>query len=430
MLFRSSDAIQKYLLNIGEVDFAGGMEAQSKTFAGRMSTLKDNVSLLSVEFGKIIIEAINPFIDKIGKLAESFKNLSPETKKTIVVIAALVAAIGPLVTVLGFIMSSIVPLFIKGLGLLSAAIGWVSASFKLLTATMIANPFTAIAVAIAAIVAAYVLWNKESDKVVKTQDALTQVNETAAQSIAAERAKLVELLAVARAEYISKEQRLKAVKELNAISPEYLGGLTLDKINTDEARIAVEKYNVALLETARVKAAQEKLTEIQSKKIDLELNQVKATTAAAEKQLELKTNQSLSAGQLNVLQTQHNQLVDISNTALVEQIATLTEEENILLGIITKNKEINTVIEGGNSALERRKAILLQGTLGISGAQKLGDTGYKKDNAYNVANFADAGSKINASLNTKPLIGFKDEVKGITEEIAVEIGRASCRERV
>lgn len=48
----NSENIQKYLLKIGEVDFAGGMDRQSKTIGGKISTLKDNFGALAREIWK------------------------------------------------------------------------------------------------------------------------------------------------------------------------------------------------------------------------------------------------------------------------------------------------------------------------------------------------------------------------------------------
>lgn len=314
---KESDAIQKYLLNIGEVDFAGGMEAQSKTFAGRMSTLKDNVSLLSVEFGKIIIEAINPFIDKIGKLAESFKNLSPETKNTIVVIAALVAAIGPLVTVLGFIMTSIVPATILGFGLLKASVIALAGAIQSLTAFMLMNPMALMAAAVALLTYQFI----------RSAQEITPL--------------------------VSKYQTL-----INLIKS---GGNYLDFTNLQmrDHLQAVAEQNLQ----------------------EQEINKAKAEQLAAQEEI---------------------------NKALENYKKGLT-------GVVAIEKEL--------AAVKAKQGY----TAGISGAKQYGGD-YAKNNAYNVANFADAGSKapVFGDLNTKPLIGFKEEVKGITEEIAVDFSNMAA----
>lgn len=151
---KNAAEIEEYLMQLGEVNFAGGMEAQSKTFSGRLSTLKDNIAQVSDSFGKIIIEAINPFIDKIGNLAKAMNELSPNTKKVIVVIGALLAALGPLLATIGFFTTTILPGLSVALGAASTAVGFLTSAFTALNAIIIANPITAIATAFVAAAAA------------------------------------------------------------------------------------------------------------------------------------------------------------------------------------------------------------------------------------------------------------------------------------
>lgn len=49
---KNAESIRKYLLSLGETDFAGAMERQSKTLNGAISNLKDNVASLADTFGR------------------------------------------------------------------------------------------------------------------------------------------------------------------------------------------------------------------------------------------------------------------------------------------------------------------------------------------------------------------------------------------
>ena len=134
-----SAAIEGYLMNIGQTDFAGGMEAQSKTFLGRLSTLKDSVSLLLKDFGDIMMRYVNPVIDTISDLVRKFGELSPETKELIIVITAFAAAIGPLLIGLGFLSTTIIPALITGFGVLLSPITLVVAAIIALAAVVYKN---------------------------------------------------------------------------------------------------------------------------------------------------------------------------------------------------------------------------------------------------------------------------------------------------
>ena len=68
--------------------------------------------------------------------------------------------------------------------------------------------------------------------------------------MASEHRELNTLLGIARNEKISKEQRIAAIKQLNELSPEYLGNLTLETINTKEATTACKSYADNLLSLA------------------------------------------------------------------------------------------------------------------------------------------------------------------------------------
>ncbi len=95
-------AIEGYLQKIGTVDFAGGMEAQSLTLQGRISTLKDEFSLAMVEFAtksglmdlaKQAVERLIGVVELLGPklltIVEYFKN----NDKALAVLSGVIVAI-------------------------------------------------------------------------------------------------------------------------------------------------------------------------------------------------------------------------------------------------------------------------------------------------------------------------------------------------
>lgn len=87
--------------------FEGGMEKLSKTSKGVWSTFKDNVNIALAKFGDEMQKAFNltgkleKFGNWIGKLAENFQRLYPETKRNIFLFLGLIAVLGPLLLVIG-----------------------------------------------------------------------------------------------------------------------------------------------------------------------------------------------------------------------------------------------------------------------------------------------------------------------------------------
>lgn len=105
--------------------FADQMKVQSTTLGGIFSTLKDNVALSLGTIGDEIVKAFNlkevmtNVIASIQKFTTAFKNLSPATKKIIILTTGFVAALGPLLVALGS-LGAFVPMLASGLITLGA----------------------------------------------------------------------------------------------------------------------------------------------------------------------------------------------------------------------------------------------------------------------------------------------------------------------
>jgi tubulin-specific chaperone A len=135
---------------------------------------------------------------------------------------------------------------------------------------MLNNPLGVVIAAATLLFSLYKSLNKELSVNEQKQKALNDVNLTANKSIAEQTVKLERLLKIARNETKSKADRLAAIKQLNEISPEYLGNLSLEEIATNKATIALEKYRKNLLLTTMDRALNDKITKLQDEKIGLE----------------------------------------------------------------------------------------------------------------------------------------------------------------
>lgn len=133
------------------------------------------------------------------------------------------------------------------------------------------NPFGVIVTAVTAAIVAFKLFNPELSEAERKQKTLNDVMAEADANIVSQKNELNQLLAVAREETLSKEKREEAIKRLNEISPEYLGNLTLETINTDAAKISIDAYNKSLLEESRIKAIKARIDENSKKILDEEI---------------------------------------------------------------------------------------------------------------------------------------------------------------
>lgn len=130
------------------------------------------------------------------------------------------------------------------------------------------SPWGAVIALVAACTAAYYAFREETEKVISKQKILNEVNAEAEKSISKEVSQVQRLLKVAKDEKLTKEQRLKAIEELNKISPKYLGNLKLETIGTEEAAKAIGRYIQMLRKKAQEQAFNKKLEDIERRKID------------------------------------------------------------------------------------------------------------------------------------------------------------------
>tara|TARA_R100001198_G_C5222343_1_gene204036 strand:- start:32 stop:1516 length:1485 start_codon:yes stop_codon:yes gene_type:complete len=97
---RKSEA-QAMILKELQRQYGGAAEAASKAGLGPFKQLSNSLGDTSEAFGKIIVDALIPFIEKVNKVARFIDGLSPRTKKFIVAALALTAVLGPLLLILG-----------------------------------------------------------------------------------------------------------------------------------------------------------------------------------------------------------------------------------------------------------------------------------------------------------------------------------------
>jgi len=124
---------------------AGAMERLSQTAAGKFSTAMDNLKQAGAEIGRVLLPYVTAAIDKVTELAGKFMNLDEGTQKTIVAIAGIAAAIGP--AIMAFAAYS------KAVAGIQVAMAAAKAAGIALNATLLTNPITAVAIAVAAAIA-------------------------------------------------------------------------------------------------------------------------------------------------------------------------------------------------------------------------------------------------------------------------------------
>ena len=90
--------------------------------SGAMRALKTEITNLTTELGEVLLPVITPIVTSLKEFVSGIRDLSPEAKKMIVIVAGIAAAIGPLLLGLGSLLK-MMPLIIAGFTALISPIG-------------------------------------------------------------------------------------------------------------------------------------------------------------------------------------------------------------------------------------------------------------------------------------------------------------------
>ncbi|MFV8268479.1 phage tail tape measure protein [Flavobacterium sp. GT2N3] len=145
-----------------------------------------------------------------------------------------------------------------------------TAAMRLFNASASANPLGLVLVAVMAVVAAMVLFSKETSKASKVSQMQADIQNEVVKSISKEKNEVEALVKVIHDETVSKDKKLAAIKRLNEIAPEYLKGLTLENIKTLEGKKLLDRYIDSLYKKARATAVVNKMEQLEQQKLDVQ----------------------------------------------------------------------------------------------------------------------------------------------------------------
>lgn len=133
----------------------GDFARTSEGAANQMRIFQESMKELGASFGAVILPAFTKLVQKANAVLLKFRDLDEGTKKTIMIIGGIAAAIGPVLVVLGS-MASGIGLVASGFATALPIIMKVTGAFRTLTVSMLANPVGAIAAAVVTLVAGFV----------------------------------------------------------------------------------------------------------------------------------------------------------------------------------------------------------------------------------------------------------------------------------
>lgn len=101
---------------------SGAMDRLSQTAAGKLSTALDNLKLAGAELVESLMPHIHRFLETVTNIAQGFTRLSSETKATVLIVAGLLGAAGPIAMGIAALMP-IIASITGPVGLVAAAFG-------------------------------------------------------------------------------------------------------------------------------------------------------------------------------------------------------------------------------------------------------------------------------------------------------------------
>jgi len=260
---------------------------------------------------------------------------------------------------------------------LGGAAGLAKKGIDALNAAMKANPWGALLAAVVAVAAAVAVFVINSRNAAKALDVQLQksllLNEArvqAAKAIAQEKQNLDSLVKAAKDETLSKEARQEAIKQINEISPEYLGNITLETINSEDATIAINKYTNAIERKARAQAFAGKMAEIEAQILEKEL----------------MSNDELAKSRTGLLDVTKNSITfiksklsaDEESLTMKETLIKLGKEDaqNEIAGLQVRKQALKELMESEQEALLQDEAFVrvrgkqIEATKTLTDAQK------------------------------------------------------------
>jgi len=243
-----------------EKQYGGSAEAAALAGMGPITQLTNQLSDLSEQIGERLIPFVKQFTDWIVGLAEKFDGLSESQKDNIVKWGLILAAIGPVLFIIG-------KLFIA----FSSLIG----ILKTVGSFLLANPYIALAVGIGVVVVALTDWADGLFGVSEAQKAVNDINDMASKAIIGQKVEVDLLTTALKDENATLEDKETALNSLNTIAPEYYGKLNAATLDVKALDTATKNYTDSILQQAIAEASMTKLKELNSQLLEFELSGVK-----------------------------------------------------------------------------------------------------------------------------------------------------------
>ncbi len=248
--------------------FGGLMEAQSHTITGQISNIEDAIDSMFNDIGKANEGIINTGLGTVSTLVENWQTVGKVVLEVVVAYGSYKAALLAV-----YAAHKVQAIYGTVTAFLSLAKGVHTAKDAMLLFNLVSksNPIGLIVSVITSAAAAFYLFSKNTDAATKAQESLSKIEEEAAGKAAEEKTKIDLLVAAAKNDKLSMDERKEAIKKLNDLIPDYNAQLDVTTGKYIENKAALDRYLQSLARKYELEGAKEKLAEIGRKKANAKL---------------------------------------------------------------------------------------------------------------------------------------------------------------
>lgn len=262
----------------------GGAANQTRIF-------QESLKQVGQQLGQVILPLFTKVISAINQKIKGFLALSDATKTTIVVVAGLVAVIGPLLLGIGAIIST-VPLMVAGFTAVSGAIASVVSGFVLFSGAILPILGT-----VAFLYGAFLILGGNAKKATGATAELSSATKELNAAVAVgnknalnEITYLDKIYASATNVKLGTKERKAAVDEMQALYPAYFKNLDAETIKNGKAETSYVQLRNAIFNKSRAVAIDAKIQENANNRLLQEIDLQNKVIDARKKYLELVKN--------------------------------------------------------------------------------------------------------------------------------------------
>lgn len=265
-----ADAVKQAIVSMTSEGgrFAGLMEKQSHTITGQISNIEDAITNMFDKIGEKNEGVINTGLGAVSYLVEHWEAIGKVVLEVAVAYGTYKAALLAV-----YAAHKVQAIYGTVTAFLSLAKGVHTAKDAMLLFNLVSksNPIGLIVSVITSAAAAFYLFSKNTDAAAKAQESLSKIEEEAAGKAAEEKTKIDLLVAAAKNDKLSMDERKEAIRKLNDLIPDYNAQLDVTTGRYIENKAALDRYLQSLARKYELEGAKEKLAEIGRKKVNAQL---------------------------------------------------------------------------------------------------------------------------------------------------------------